>query len=307
MLQALDNLLGNAIKFTPSGGAVMLAVAPVRDGVRFEVSDTGPGVAPDEQPHLFRPFWQARRVDRRGVGLGLSIVKGIVDAHGGDIEVDSDGRTGTKIRFTIPARARARRAPHRGRAARAPRADANVGDRMTRTGAARAAMQQPSADVIDARVRDPARVAALRALSLHDGRADAAFDRLTRLATRFLGASAALVNLIECDRQVTRSTHGDPARFQREDEAPLADSICRIAVATGAPLVIPDTTRDAARRELSRASPGESPRTSACPWCSVRGTASAPSAWWTTCRAHGRTRSCRCSTTWRRRPRPSWS
>ena len=103
VLQALDNLISNAIKFTPKNGQVTLATASVPDGIMFEVRDTGPGIPPAEQANMFRPFWQARRVDRRGVGLGLSIVKGIVDAHGGRIEIESDGKSGTAIRFTVPA------------------------------------------------------------------------------------------------------------------------------------------------------------------------------------------------------------
>lgn len=102
LLQALDNLLGNALKFTPPGGNVTVAAADDGAGVRFEVRDTGPGMTPAQQANLFRRFWQARRVDRRGVGLGLTIVKGIVDAHGGEVVVESDGRTGTTFRFTVP-------------------------------------------------------------------------------------------------------------------------------------------------------------------------------------------------------------
>ncbi len=105
LLQVLDNLLGNALKFTPSGGSIALEVSAVKDGAQFVVRDTGPGVLPEEQANLFRRFWQARRTDRRGVGLGLSIVKGIVDAHGGRIDVESDGRSGTTFQFTIPDRA----------------------------------------------------------------------------------------------------------------------------------------------------------------------------------------------------------
>ena len=103
VLQALDNLISNAIKFTPKGGQVTLTAASVPEGIMLEVRDTGPGIPPAEQANMFRPFWQARRVDRRGVGLGLSIVKGIVDAHGGRIEIESDGKSGTTIRFTVPA------------------------------------------------------------------------------------------------------------------------------------------------------------------------------------------------------------
>lgn len=102
ILQALDNLIGNAIKFTPAGGTIELSANPMQDGAEFRVSDSGPGIAMEDQPSLFRRFWQARRVDRRGVGLGLSIVKGIIDAHGGDIGVESDGKSGTTIRFRIP-------------------------------------------------------------------------------------------------------------------------------------------------------------------------------------------------------------
>ena len=102
LLQALDNLVGNALKFTPPGGEVYLAAEREGSATMFEVRDTGAGVALDQQANLFERFWQARVGDRRGVGLGLSIVKGIVDAHGGRISVESDGRRGTAIRFTIP-------------------------------------------------------------------------------------------------------------------------------------------------------------------------------------------------------------
>ncbi len=101
LLQALDNLLGNALKFTPAKGTIEVAAAAKGDTVSFEVRDSGPGVAPELQEKLFQRFWQAKPGDRRGVGLGLSIVKGIVDAHEGTIRIDSDGIHGTSIRFTI--------------------------------------------------------------------------------------------------------------------------------------------------------------------------------------------------------------
>jgi PAS domain S-box-containing protein len=104
VLQALDNLLGNALKFTPPGGAVALSARADEHGTQFTVHDSGPGIPDDERPHLFQRFWQAHRGDRRGVGLGLSIVKGIVDAHGGAIEVGAEHTAGTSIRFTIPRR-----------------------------------------------------------------------------------------------------------------------------------------------------------------------------------------------------------
>jgi K+-sensing histidine kinase KdpD len=101
--QVMSNLLGNAIKFTPKGGRV--SVRAWRDGadVVFEVADTGPGVAPENQAHLFERFWQARRADQRGVGLGLAIAKGIVEAHGGRIWMLSTVGKGSRFLFSIPA------------------------------------------------------------------------------------------------------------------------------------------------------------------------------------------------------------
>jgi signal transduction histidine kinase len=101
--QVMGNLLGNAIKFTPDGGMVTFSAR--RDGaeVIFEVTDTGPGIPADQVSHLFEQFWQARKNDKRGVGLGLTIAKGIVDAHGGRIWVNSTPGAGTTFLFAIPA------------------------------------------------------------------------------------------------------------------------------------------------------------------------------------------------------------
>jgi PAS domain S-box-containing protein len=100
--QALGNLIGNAIKFTPAGGTVVLAV--ISDGSQsiFSVADTGPGIAPEELAHLFDRFWQARASDRRGTGLGLSIAKAIVEAHGGRIWVDTRLGAGSTFSFALP-------------------------------------------------------------------------------------------------------------------------------------------------------------------------------------------------------------
>jgi signal transduction histidine kinase len=101
--QVMGNLLGNAIKFTPEGGMVTFSAR--RDGseVIFEVTDTGPGIPAEQVSHLFEQFWQARKSDKRGVGLGLTIAKGIVDAHGGRIWVNSTPGAGTTFLFSIPA------------------------------------------------------------------------------------------------------------------------------------------------------------------------------------------------------------
>ena len=105
LLQALGNLVGNALKFTPAGGAVALSVAAApapRRAVRFEVQDTGPGIPPEHLPRVFDRFWQARETRRAGAGLGLAIVKGIVEAHGGEIAVESTLGAGTRFWFDIP-------------------------------------------------------------------------------------------------------------------------------------------------------------------------------------------------------------
>ncbi len=102
LLQALDNLLSNAVKFTPEGGLVKLEALEEEQDVCITVEDTGDGMTKDQQAHLFTHFWQARRGDRRGVGLGLTIVKGIVDAHGGTISVESEPGRGTIFRIRIP-------------------------------------------------------------------------------------------------------------------------------------------------------------------------------------------------------------
>ena len=104
LMQVFSNLVGNAIKFTPEGGSVTLRAARDGEGVAFQVSDTGAGIPADHLPRLFDRFWQARRTDRRGLGLGLPIVKGLVEAHGGRISVASEPGAGSTFTFTLPAR-----------------------------------------------------------------------------------------------------------------------------------------------------------------------------------------------------------
>jgi signal transduction histidine kinase len=102
VLQVFANLAGNAVKFTPAGGTVTLG-AELEDGaVAFSVADTGAGMSADQVERAFDRFWQAARTDRRGVGLGLSIARGIVDAHGGSLSVASAPGVGTTFRFTLP-------------------------------------------------------------------------------------------------------------------------------------------------------------------------------------------------------------
>jgi signal transduction histidine kinase len=102
VLQVLSNLLGNAVKFTPRGGDV-LVLASARDGVvEVAVADTGAGIAPEQLPHVFDRFWQGD-ARRKGAGLGLAIARGIVEAHGGSIRAESDPGRGSTFTFTLPA------------------------------------------------------------------------------------------------------------------------------------------------------------------------------------------------------------
>ena len=103
LLQVFSNLVGNATKFTPAEGRIGVSCDATDEGVRFGVTDTGPGIPPDQLPHIFGGFWQGKPTDRRGIGLGLSIAKGIVEGHGGRIWVESEVGVGSAFYFTIPA------------------------------------------------------------------------------------------------------------------------------------------------------------------------------------------------------------
>ena len=100
--QLVGNVVGNAIKFTPPNGTVRMQALREGDQVLVEVADTGPGLPPEDIPHLFDNFWQARRTDHRGVGLGLTIAKGVVEAHGGRIWCESAVGSGSTFYFTLP-------------------------------------------------------------------------------------------------------------------------------------------------------------------------------------------------------------
>jgi PAS domain S-box-containing protein len=101
MVQVLSNLLGNALKFTRQGGVVVAARA--EDGaIEIAVSDTGSGIAEADLARIFERFWQAKRGTTHGVGLGLAIVRGIVEAHGGTVAVSSVCGEGTTFSIRIP-------------------------------------------------------------------------------------------------------------------------------------------------------------------------------------------------------------
>jgi len=100
--QVLSNLLGNAVKFTPEGGKIVAGIAPLGETVCFSVADSGPGIAEADLEHIFDRFWQARKPTGLGVGLGLSIAKGLVESHGGRIWARSTPGRGATFSFTIP-------------------------------------------------------------------------------------------------------------------------------------------------------------------------------------------------------------
>jgi PAS domain S-box-containing protein len=105
LLQVLSNLVGNAVKFTPAGGSVRIGAERAGEGVRCWVRDTGRGIDAEHLPRLFERFWQGHRGDTQGLGLGLTIAKAIVDAHGGRIWAESVPGQGSTFSFTLPAAA----------------------------------------------------------------------------------------------------------------------------------------------------------------------------------------------------------
>jgi signal transduction histidine kinase len=103
--QVLDNLVSNALKFTPSGGRVSVSLHCTEEHVRLEVADTGIGIAAGEQAHLFERFFRSSTAAQNaipGTGLGLSITKAIVERHGGRIGIKSAENEGTTVRVEFP-------------------------------------------------------------------------------------------------------------------------------------------------------------------------------------------------------------
>jgi len=102
-LQVLSNLVSNALKHTKPGGHIRVTAQPAEREVVFAVEDDGPGIPADEVPRLFDRFWHARRgTEQAGTGLGLAIAKGIVDAHGGSIWVETEVGSGSTFKFSLP-------------------------------------------------------------------------------------------------------------------------------------------------------------------------------------------------------------
>ncbi|MBI5029445.1 MAG: HAMP domain-containing protein [Chloroflexi bacterium] len=105
IIQVLTNLLDNAVKFTPRGGSVSIQSGIAKRHIQVRVSDTGVGISPEELPYVFQQFYsgaETRPPEKRGMGLGLTICREIIEAHQGEIQVDSAIGKGTTITFTLP-------------------------------------------------------------------------------------------------------------------------------------------------------------------------------------------------------------
>jgi signal transduction histidine kinase len=104
--RVLANLVSNALRHTPSGGTVQVQALRMQDGVMVEVTDTGEGIRPEDLPHIFERFYRGEKSRSRttgGAGLGLAIAKGIVEAHGGYIDVESLPES-TRFYFVLPSK-----------------------------------------------------------------------------------------------------------------------------------------------------------------------------------------------------------
>jgi PAS domain S-box-containing protein len=102
MMQVFGNLIGNAMKFTPERGTITVEVRQTNGDAQFVVRDSGPGIPESDLKHVFTPYWQAKKTAHMGAGLGLAIVRGIVEAHGGRVWAENAPNGGAVFRFTIP-------------------------------------------------------------------------------------------------------------------------------------------------------------------------------------------------------------
>jgi signal transduction histidine kinase len=102
ILQVLFNLVGNAVKFTPRNGSITVSVERRGAETAFSVKDSGPGIGPEQIAHVFERFWRGEDASGSGTGLGLTIARGIVEAHGGAIWIESELGHGANVVFTLP-------------------------------------------------------------------------------------------------------------------------------------------------------------------------------------------------------------
>jgi two-component system sensor histidine kinase BaeS len=104
LAQAVGNLLSNAVKYTPTGGTITVEAVAAAEQVRISVQDSGPGILPEDLPHVFDPFYRGRQSSRfrQGLGLGLTIASDLVKAHGGRLEMESTPGQGSRFSILLP-------------------------------------------------------------------------------------------------------------------------------------------------------------------------------------------------------------
>jgi signal transduction histidine kinase len=103
LMQLFQNLIGNAVKFCKAGDTIHVSSRTQGNSALIEIADSGPGISPDDLPHIFDPYYSASQKHQKdGTGLGLFIAKGIVDAHGGQIRCGSEPGVGTTFNITLP-------------------------------------------------------------------------------------------------------------------------------------------------------------------------------------------------------------
>jgi CheY-like chemotaxis protein len=158
LLDVLENLIGNAVKFTAPGGSITVGASGRGSEVLIWVKDSGSGIEAEQLPHIFDRFWQAQKKERRGMGLGLSICKATVEAHGGRIWAESAVGVGTTVFFTVPAAAASARRAVSSELAKVLLVD----DRPENLLALQAILERPEYHLVTARSGEEALALALR-------------------------------------------------------------------------------------------------------------------------------------------------